>query len=75
LLTATAQGLATCPVTEVLEVGATRDAVRAEVFGAAEYPQMLIRVGWAAVNADPLPSTPRHGLSDVVATLDGRPLS
>jgi len=75
LLTATAQGLATCPVTEVLEVSATRDAVRAEVFGAAGFPQMLIRVGWAPVNADPLPSTPRHALSDVVATLDGRPLT
>lgn len=73
LLTATALGMATCPVTEVLEVGATRDAVRAEVFGVDAFPQMLVRVGWAAVNADPLPSTPRRALSDVVAKLDGSP--
>jgi nitroreductase len=73
LLTATALGMATCPVTEVLEVGATRDAVRTEVFGVDAFPQMLIRVGWAAANADPLPSTPRRALSDVVETLDGSP--
>jgi len=26
---------------------------------------MLLRVGWAPVNADPLPSTPRWPLADV----------
>ena len=32
---------------------------------------MLLRVGWAPVNADPLPATPRWSLSDVVTQLDG----
>jgi hypothetical protein len=27
---------------------------------------MLLRVGWAPINADPLPSTPRRGLDDFV---------
>jgi hypothetical protein len=73
LLTATALGLASCPVTEPLEIAETREAVRAEVFGTREFPQMLLRIGWAPINADPLPSTPRRALSDVVAWLDGAP--
>ncbi|QLL10061.1 Acg family FMN-binding oxidoreductase [Mycobacterium vicinigordonae] len=66
LLTATAMGLACCPITEPLEIQETRDAVRADVFGAGGYPQMLLRVGWAPVNADPLPATPRRRLVRVV---------
>lgn len=65
LLSATAMGLATCPITEPLEIAETREAVRADVFGTTGYPQMLLRVGWAPVNAEPLPSTPRRPLSDV----------
>ncbi len=41
------------------------DAVRSDVFGTDGYPQMLLRVGWAPVNADPLPPTPRRRLSRV----------
>ena len=47
---------------EPLEIPETREAVRSDVFGDSGYPQMLIRVGWAAVNADPLPATPRRPL-------------
>ncbi len=60
LLTATALGLANCPITEPLEVADTRDEVREDVFGTDAHPQMLLRIGWAPVNADPLPSTPRR---------------
>lgn len=67
LLTATAAGLASCPVSEPLEIAETRAAVMADVFGDSGYPQMLLRIGWAPINADPLPSTPRRPLSDVVA--------
>ena len=73
LLTATALGLASCPITEPLEIPETRAAVRADVFGAGEYAQMLLRIGWAPVNADPLSATPRRSLSEVVARLDGSP--
>jgi nitroreductase len=71
LLTATALGLSSCPVTEPLEISETRQAMQSDVFGVSGYPQMLLRVGWAPVNADPLPSTPRRPLSDVVTGLDG----
>lgn len=74
LLTATALGLASCPVTEPLEIAETREAVKEDVFGDSGYPQMLLRIGWAPVNADPLPATPRRPLTDVVEWLDDEPL-
>lgn len=75
LLTATALGLSSCPITEPLELPETREAVRLDVFGTDGHPQMLLRVGWAPVNADPLPSTPRRAFSEVVAHLDGSPMA
>ncbi len=69
LLTATSMGLASCPVTEPLETAATREAVRSDIFGDTDYPQMLLRVGWAPINADPLPATPRRELPDFVEWL------
>lgn len=75
LLSATALGLASCPVTEPLEIVETRDAVQIEVFGVSGFPQMLLRIGWAPVNADPLSSTPRRPLADVVEGLDGSAFS
>ncbi|ORA83689.1 NAD(P)H nitroreductase [Mycobacterium malmoense] len=66
LLTATSMGLASCPVTEPLEIAETRESVRSDVFGESDYPQMLLRVGWAPINADPLPATPRRELADFV---------
>ncbi|OMB95406.1 NAD(P)H nitroreductase [Mycobacterium sp. NS-7484] len=60
LLTATTLGLATCPITEPLEVAHTRSALREEFFDDREYPQMLIRIGWPAEQAAPLPATPRR---------------
>ena len=71
LLTATASGLASCPITEPLEIPDIRAAVGADVFGTEGYPQMLLRIGWAPVNADPLPATPRRPLDEVVTRLDG----
>ncbi|ETB11785.1 NAD(P)H nitroreductase [Mycobacterium avium subsp. paratuberculosis 08-8281] len=72
LLTATSMGLASCPVTEPLEVADTREAVRAEIFGGSNYPQMLLRIGWPPINADPLPATPRRELRDFVEWMTDR---
>jgi nitroreductase len=75
LLTATTLGLASCPVSEPLEIAETRAAVADDVFGTSGFPQMLLRIGWGPVNADPLPSTPRRALADVAEWLDGSPLN
>jgi len=74
LLTATALGLASCPLTEPLEIADTREEVRTRLLGGDGFPQMLLRVGWAALNADPLPATPRRLLADAAVRLDGAPL-
>lgn len=73
LLTATAQGLASCPISELLEVDEAREGLRDLAFDDDGFPQMLVRVGWAPTNTDPLPSTPRRPLADVVHRLDGAP--
>lgn len=73
LLTATALGLSSCPITEPLEVPATRAVLREHIFEGVDHPQMLLRIGWAPVNADPLPATPRWPLAAVVSRTDGSP--
>lgn len=75
LLTSTALGLSSCPVTEPLEITSTREAIRSEVFTDEDFPQVMLRVGWAPIGADPLPATPRFPLEEVVCTLDDSPIS
>ena len=55
LLYATQAGLATCPLSEILEVEATRTALRDEVLEGTLSPQLLLRFGWA-----PSASVARH---------------
>ena len=69
ILHATRAGLATCPLSEVLEIEETRTALRDEVLEGTLTPQLLVRIGWAP--PEPLPATPRL---PVDATTDG-PLS
>ena len=70
LLTCTSLGLASCPVSEPLELADTRAALRAEVFGDVDHPQMMLRIGWAPIGADPLPATPRRPLDEFVTMID-----
>lgn len=71
LLTSTICGLASCPVTEPLEIPETRAAIRSEVFGDEAHPQVMIRIGWAPVGADPLPATPRRPIDEVIRSMAG----
>jgi nitroreductase len=75
LLAATALGLASCAASQALEIPEIREEIRDDVFGSTGFPQMLLRLGWAPFNADPLPVTPRRELSDVVDRLDGAPFT
>lgn len=59
LLTATAMGLACCPITEPLEIPETRAAVRADVFGASGYPRCCS--GWVGRRSTPIRCPLRRG--------------
>jgi len=72
LLTAARDGLASSPLTQPLEVDDTREFIRSRIATEqAAHPQMLLRIGWAPVDAEELPRTPRRPLEDVISPLDG----
>lgn len=64
LLECTIAGLATCPVTHITEVRASREIIRALLDHDA-VPQVLVRVGVAPA-AEEVPPTPRRPLDDVL---------
>jgi nitroreductase len=64
LLDATMAGLATCTLTHVTELPASR-AVVTELIGRDAMPQVLIRVGLAPAIEDVPPPTPRRPIDDV----------
>lgn len=68
LLEATDLGLATCPLSQPLEVETTRRYLRDSVLDGRLSPQLLIRAGWAPA-APALPATPRRPLADTVEPL------
>lgn len=65
LLECTMAGLATCPVTHITEVRASRDLVRVLLDHDA-VPQVLVRVGVAPTTDEPLPVTPRRPLDEIL---------
>ncbi len=66
LLECTMAGLATCPVTHITELEASRDIIRYLAAGRAAVPQILIRVGIAPEGELPPEPTPRRPLTDVL---------
>ncbi|WP_028476915.1 nitroreductase family protein [Nocardia sp. CNY236] len=70
LLTATMLGLATCPLSEPMELTETRTQIRTSVLQDTGYPQIVVRVGWSVTSADPVPATPRRPLDEVLGPLD-----
>jgi nitroreductase len=69
LLEATAQGLGTTPITQVLEVPETRARLR-HVVGAHRPPVVALRLGWPEALSEPLPPTPRRPLEQVLTEVD-----
>ncbi|MCV7158503.1 Acg family FMN-binding oxidoreductase [Mycolicibacterium brisbanense] len=63
LLEATMAGLATCPVSQVTELHASRDIV-ANLIARDACPQVLVRIGLAPALDDVPPPTPRRPVSD-----------
>lgn len=65
LLECTVAGMATCPLTHLIELDESRDIVR-ELVGRHGEPQVLIRVGIAPPMEQLPPATPRRRLDDVL---------
>ncbi len=65
LLQATQLGLASCPLSQPLEMGTTREILRDRVLGGTLSPQLVFRFGWAPAGS-PLPATPRRAAVDVI---------
>jgi hypothetical protein len=68
LLHATDLRLASCPLSQPLEVDAIRETLRDRVFRGTTSPQLILRVGWAMRGAE-LPPTPRRPLAPQTARL------
>ena len=63
LLTATTLGLASCPLSQPLEIGSTRLMLRDIVLEGTLSPQLVLRLGWPPVKRS-LPATPRRSSAD-----------
>jgi nitroreductase len=59
LLTATELDLASCPLTQPLEVESARHLLRDELLDTTLCPHVIVRVGWPPTGP-PLPTTPRR---------------
>ncbi|GAA5134665.1 Acg family FMN-binding oxidoreductase [Pseudonocardia adelaidensis] len=71
LLHATELGLATCPLSQPLEVAATRITIRDAVLRGSLCPQLLLRVGWAPPGTQ-LPTTPRRPIGQTIERVRDR---
>jgi hypothetical protein len=66
LLSATLARLATTPLSQAVEVAISRRQLRQNVLHMSEFPQLIIRLGWPASQAEELPLTPRRDLRSVL---------
>ena len=67
-LRAVREGLSVVPLSQVVEVAETRDALQHQVLGGLAVPLMLVRVGWQAISRSQLEPTPRRPLDEVLLT-------
>ena len=65
-LQATRDGLSIVPLSQVIEVDETREALHEDVFDGMARPQVLVRVGWLESTRTSLRRTPRRPIAEVV---------
>jgi hypothetical protein len=65
-LNAVHEGLSVVPLSQVIEVTETRDALRHQVLGDLAVPLLLVRVGWQPLSRSQLEPTPRRPVDDVL---------
>jgi hypothetical protein len=70
LLEATRFGLATDPISQPLEVRATRAELGVSLLDGSAEPQVLLRIGWAPMSATPVPQTGRRPVADTIDAMD-----
>ncbi|HET9140607.1 Acg family FMN-binding oxidoreductase [Actinophytocola sp.] len=71
LLTAADLDLASCPLSQALEVADIRALVEELVLDNDAVPHLILRVGWAHPAAGPLPQSPRRPVNEVIDFLPG----
>lgn len=59
-------GLSLVPLSQVVEVPETRDALSTECEASGRHPQLLLRLGWQEIARNPLPPTGRRPVSEVL---------
>ena len=65
-LAATVQGLSVVPLSQVVEVAETREALQHDVLGGSTQPLLLVRIGWQEIGRSELPRTSRRPVPDVL---------
>lgn len=70
-LRAAHDGLSVVPLSQVVGVPETRQALHQDVLAGLLHPQVLVRLGWQEIARSDQPPTPRRPLADVLAD-DGR---
>jgi nitroreductase len=67
-LAATGEGLSVVPLSHVVEIAETRDALEYDVLDGRARPLIVVRVGWQAIGRSQLPRTPRRSVDDLLVT-------
>lgn len=70
LLRATQIGLATDPISQPLEVAGTRTELRSMCLSGQSEPQLVLRLGWPQMGADPVPPTGRRPVEETIDGMD-----
>jgi nitroreductase len=70
-LRAAAEGLSVVPLSQVVEVPETREAVKRDVLGDLSYPHILVRLGWQPISRSELRRTPRRPLEEILDEVPG----
>lgn len=65
-LRATEDGLSVVPLSQVIEVPETRQALHHDILNGLLHPQILLRIGWQEISRATLSPTPRRPLADVL---------
>jgi nitroreductase len=70
LLAATRWGVASDPISQPLEVPSTRAELRRRLLADQGEPQLLLRLGWASISAEPVPRTGRRPVDETIIALE-----